>query len=86
MWQMEPQFFASFPELLDDISATEPEFTTRPCSLERPLHGCDSSALYNTNFDGVNALDMNNLLNTQDHDVPLSVQQLGMFNTLYNAL
>jgi hypothetical protein len=88
MWQMELQFFASFPELLDDISATEPtlsEFTAGPCSSEIPLHDRDSSALYNTSFDGVNVLDMKNFLNVYDHDVSLSVQRLDMFNTLYNA-
>ncbi|KAE9367998.1 hypothetical protein N431DRAFT_514683 [Stipitochalara longipes BDJ] len=86
MWQMEQQFFAAFPEFLDDISASEPtlsELMIEPGSSEILLQsGAAASAWNNLTFDGVDALDIGNLLNVHDHDVSLSVQRLDTFSVV----
>lgn len=89
MWQMEQRFFTSFPELSDDIKAAEPIFlglTAEATLLKGSLHERDLGSLYNTDFDSVNALNLNGIVGFPDHDAPLSAQRLDMFDANFNAL
>jgi hypothetical protein len=66
MWQMEHSFFASFPELLDDISAAEP--LLEDFVMEGSVETVDSGRPM-----GVEALDMRSFLDVYKHDLSSSV-------------
>jgi hypothetical protein len=82
MWQMDLQFFASFPDLLDDISPAEPTLSksiAEQSALQMPLRSGPTDPLNNTGFGGAEALDVEDFLNVYGHDESLSVQRLGTF-------